>query len=126
MHFFDWQSQIRCIAFCAFSELGILFLVHKEWISLLSTSFSTFILDKPSEEGSESDCDPESLRLIANGKTISSGGSEGTSSSSKNLYQLGIKPGSVVMALLIDTADESLAIANEQVKILYECLKQIV
>jgi len=78
----------------------------------------TVLKDKPSEEGSESDCDPESLRLIANGKTISSGGSEGTSSSSKNLYQLGIKPGSVVMALLIDTADESLAIANEQRRIL--------
>ena len=33
----------------------------------------------------------------------------------QTLSQMGIKPGSVVMALLIDAADHSLAIVNEQV-----------
>jgi len=69
----------------------------------------------------ESECSVDSLRLISNGKTISTGGGEEDvrgGKGSKTLSQLGIKPGSVVMALLIDAADHSLAIVNEQRRIL--------
>ena len=94
------------------------------------------------------DCEPESLRLICNGKTISTGGSEDTKgitfiisspyyiapqfdgfveltfenvmicAGRHTLSQLGIKPGTVVMAVLIDASDHSLAVVTEQRKIL--------